>query len=68
MYRGRFNSIMTIITGTGAAIGALIMGRYIKSYGVRMVWPLVFALTMCSAALMFILYSKERNRKRMMEI
>jgi hypothetical protein len=32
MYRGRFNSIMTIITGAGAAIGPLIMGRYIKSY------------------------------------
>lgn len=65
-HRGRFNSILTIITGAGSAIGPLIMGRYIKSYGVRMVWPLVFVLTMCSASLMFMLYRKERNKKRIM--
>jgi MFS family permease len=61
-HRGRFNSILTIITGAGAAIGPLIMGRYIKAYGVRMVWPLVFVLTMCSASLMFMLYRKERTK------
>lgn len=62
-HRGRFNSILTIITGTGSAIGPLIMGGYIKLYGVRMVWPLVFIVTMCASILMFILNIKERNRK-----
>ena len=63
-HRGRFNSILTIITGAGAAIGPLIMGGYINEYGVRMVWPLVFILTMCSASLMFMLHVKENARKK----
>jgi MFS family permease len=67
-HRGRFNSILTIITGAGSAIGPLIMGRYIKVHGVRMVWPLVFTLTMVSAALMFILNVRERNRKNRVRI
>ncbi len=67
-HRGRFNSILTIITGAGAAIGPLIMGRYIKSYGVRRVWPLVFVLTMCSASLMFVLYRKEKNKKKILGV
>ncbi|MDF2673321.1 MAG: major facilitator superfamily protein [Clostridiales bacterium] len=65
-HRGRFNSILTIITGAGAAIGPLIMGRYIKSYGVRMVWPLVFVVTMCSAGLMFMLHIRESRSKKSM--
>lgn len=62
-HRGRFNSILTIITGAGSAIGPFVMGKYIKLHGVRMVWPLVFVLTMASATLMFMLYFKEKNRK-----
>lgn len=61
-HRGRFNSILTIITGAGSAIGPLIMGGYISRYGVRMVWPLVFGVTMISALLMFMLHIREKRK------
>jgi MFS family permease len=62
-HRGRFNSILTIISGAGAAIGPLIMGAYIKANGVRMVWPLVFTVTMVAALLMLLLYVRESRKK-----
>lgn len=62
-HRGRFNSILTIISGAGAAVGPLIMGAYIKANGVRMVWPLVFTVTMVAALLMLLLYVRESKKK-----
>lgn len=67
-HRGRFNSILTIITSSGSAIGPLIMGGYIKTYGVRMVWPLVFVVTMAAAFLMFLLNIRESSKRREFKI
>jgi MFS family permease len=70
-HRGRFNSILSMITGAGSAVGPYIMGGYIQDYGVRMVWPLVYGLTMMAAASMYLLYrfeiKKEKHRKIAME-
>lgn len=63
-HRGRFNSIMSMITGAGFAIGPMIMGGYAQNYGVRMVWPLVFTVTMIAAVLMYVLYLVgDKNKK-----
>lgn len=63
-HRGRFNSIINIISGTGYATGPLLMGIYIKSYGVRMVWPFIFFLSLVGALLLFILYRIELRVKQ----
>lgn len=64
-HRGRFNSILTIITGAGSAIGPLVMGGYIQRFNVRSVWPLVFVITMCSAVFMYILHLNEVKKQRL---
>lgn len=63
-HRGRFNSVLNIITGAGSAIGPVIMGGYIQNLGVRYVWPLVFSITMVSAVLLYFLYLKERKKHK----
>lgn len=61
-HRGRFNSVLNIITGGGSAIGPVIMGGYIERVGVVYVWPLVFSITMLSAMLIYILYLREEKK------
>lgn len=63
-HRGRFNSVLNIITGAGSAIGPVIVGGYIENLGVRYVWPLVFSITMASAVLLYFLYLKERKKHK----
>jgi MFS family permease len=63
-HRGRFNSILTIITGAGSAVGPYIMGGYIERFGVRLVWPLVFVITMFSAILIYILNLNEVKKQK----
>jgi MFS family permease len=55
-HRGRFNAIIPLITGSGFALGPLIMGRYINGRNVRIAWPLVFTIEMLAAVMIFILY------------
>lgn len=61
-HRGRFNSILPIITGTGSAISPMIMGEFIDNNGVRNVWPVVFMLAISASILMYILYCLEKRR------
>jgi MFS family permease len=61
-HRGRFNSMLSLITGFGSFIGPLVMGGYIERFTVRAVWPLVFVATMISALLMYILSLSEKGR------
>ncbi|MPN38748.1 hypothetical protein SDC9_186273 [bioreactor metagenome] len=63
-HRGRFNSVLNIITGGGSTIGPVIMGGYIERVGVVYVWPLVFSITMLSATLIYILYLREEKKHR----
>lgn len=60
-HRGRFNSFLYLITGAGSALGPVIMGYYIERFSVRMVWPLVFIMTMISSALLFMLSKKDKK-------
>ena len=55
-HRGRFNAIIPLITGSGFALGPLIMGTYINGRGVRAAWPLVFTVEMGASIMIFILY------------
>lgn len=61
-HRGRFNSIIDIITGTGGAISPYIMGGFIQFNGVKNVWPVIFALSLSASLFMFILGTVEKKR------
>jgi MFS family permease len=63
-HRGRFNSVLNIITGAGSAIGPLIMGGYIENLGVKFVWPLVFSVTMISALMIYLLHLRENRQHK----
>ena len=60
-HRGRFNSIISIIGGTGYAVGPMLMGKYIGSRSARSAWVLVFYLGVISSSLMYMLYVFERK-------
>ncbi len=61
-HRGRFNSIIYIISGTGGAISPYIMGGFIAKNGVTNVWPVIFFLSLLAAFFMFILGTSEKRR------
>ncbi|MHB8129539.1 MAG: MFS transporter [Mobilitalea sp.] len=61
-HRGRFNSIIHIISGTGSAISPYIMGGFIATNGVTNVWPIIFILSLTAALSMFILGTSEKRR------
>lgn len=60
-HRGRFNSIINIISGTGGAISPYIMGGLITRHGVGYVWPLIFVLALIASLAMFILGAAEKK-------
>ncbi|MFP4564366.1 MAG: MFS transporter, partial [Spirochaetia bacterium] len=60
-HRGRFNSVLPIIMGTGFALGPPVMGQYIETYGVTAVWVLTFYISLAGAAGLFMLYFLERR-------
>lgn len=66
-HRGRFNSIIHLITGTGFAVSPLIIGGYITQFGVVNVWPIIFALSASSAFCMFLLGLSEKRKARIKE-
>lgn len=61
-HRGRFNSIINIISGTGGAISPLIMGGFITKNGVTNVWPVIFILAISASLSMFVLGSFEKSK------
>jgi MFS family permease len=61
-HRGRFNSIISIISGTGGAISPYIMGGFIAANGVTNVWPIIFFLSLIAAVAMYILGTYEKRR------
>lgn len=58
-HRGRFNSIIGIIQGSGGAIAPILTGMLIDSAGVRWVWPLTFGLAVIAMIGFIILGTKE---------
>lgn len=63
-HRGRFNSVLPIIIGTGFAMGPPIMGQYIEVFGVTAVWVLTFFISLFGAAALLFLYWFERRSER----
>jgi MFS family permease len=65
-HRGRFNSIINIISGTGGAISPYIMGGFIAAKGVNNIWPIIFILCLVATFSMFILGTIEKRRSTIM--
>ena len=63
-HRGRFNAVIPVIMGAGFALGPLISGDYIREYGIKNVWPMIFFLSLVAALFMYILYLSGKRRKR----
>jgi MFS family permease len=63
-HRGRFNSILPIIIGTGFALGPPVMGQYVEAVSVRAVWPLAAGISLFGAAALVLLYMKEKQHRR----
>jgi MFS family permease len=61
-HRGRFSSIIEIISGTGAAVSPYIMGGFIENNGVSSVWPVVFIMAMLASFFMLLLGSSEKRK------
>lgn len=63
-HRGRFNSAIQIITGSGFALGPVLMGLYISGENVRSAWPLVFLIETIAAFLLLVLYFIEIKKDK----
>jgi MFS family permease len=59
-HRGRFNSILPLIMGTGYAIAPYLAGGFMDSHGVRTVWILNFILSIGSAVLILCLHEFDK--------
>lgn len=62
-HRGRFNSIINIISGTGGAVSPYIMGGFIAANGVDNVWPIIFIMSVSASFFIFILGASERRKE-----
>lgn len=62
-HRGRVNAVIPMLSNAGYAIAPLLMGYFITGFGVRKVWILVFVLAIVASALMYYMYTKEKNNK-----
>lgn len=64
-HRGRFGSVVMIISGAGHAIGPAYMGTFIVNNSLKAVWPLTFWIALAAAFLMLLLYgAEEADRKK----
>lgn len=62
-HRGRFNAVLPLITGTGFAVGPLIMGLFIRNKEINFAWILVFFVGITASALMYTLYLNEKKKE-----
>ncbi len=66
-HRGRFNSIISIITGTGQAISPYIMGSFIARNNVTNVWPIIAIISLVAGFSMYLLGTYEKRKQKRME-
>ncbi len=68
-HRGRFNSVINIISGTGSAVSPYIMGGFIVERGVTNVWPIISIISLVASISMLLLgnYEKQSKMKSVME-
>lgn len=60
-HRGRFSAVISFVSRSGFAAGPAVMGAFIKHNGVNMLWPVLFVLSMLSAALLYVLFISENS-------
>lgn len=60
-YRGRFNSIINIIQGTGYGVGPMIMGEYLQTHTTWEIWPWIQLLTLGATIAVLGLFLWERR-------
>jgi MFS family permease len=63
-HRGRFNSILPLVGGTGFAISSPIIGRMIENRGLSSVWPLLALIGFATAGGLLILGLAEARTGR----
>ncbi|MCL4378459.1 MAG: MFS transporter [Actinobacteria bacterium] len=63
-HRGRFNAIISFISGVGFGIGPLLMGIYMRYYGVKNSWIFIFSLSVFASISMLFLFVFERLRSK----
>ncbi|GAB6150938.1 MFS transporter [Clostridium novyi A str. BKT29909] len=63
-HRGRVNSIIPLIAGTGYAIGPKIMGLYIKNRALNWAWLVIAVCSVVAAVMMYVLYKVEIHSKK----
>jgi len=61
-HRGRFNAFIGTVMTMGVSASPMFIGFYIEAYSLSLVWPLMFAIGMAGAGLMFALYALEKRR------
>lgn len=61
-HRGRFNSIIPLITGGGYVMSMRVMSSFIDKMGLKWVWSTLFWLGLVGATLMFVLFLAEEKR------
>ncbi len=62
-HRGRFNALITMIIGTGNAMGPYFFGKFITTFGLFELWILCFSLTFATGLFMLWLRYYERSRE-----
>ncbi len=62
-HRGRFYSILPLLTGAGYAISPLIMGRYIDAFSIQNAWIIVSLVGLVVFVGMLMLYRKESSQE-----
>jgi MFS family permease len=62
-HRGRFNAVLPLITGTGFAVGPLMMGVFIRNRAVHSAWLVVFFFGIIATACMYLLYINEKRKE-----
>jgi MFS family permease len=60
-HRGRFNAIISFISGAGFAIGPVLTGIFVRYWGMKNVWPLTFYLSLFAAIMMGVLFLFEKR-------
>lgn len=54
-HRGRINSILPLLYGTGNGIGPIIMGKMISGFGMKQAWLIVSLIVGIGGILMYLL-------------
>lgn len=66
-HRARFNSLYGIISGTGFALGPLIIGRYLLDNPLKNVWIITSFIAFVCAVIMYFFYIYEHSKLSRMD-